>query len=91
MQGQIILTVPLSEFMEGLKNAITEALQQSGPSSRMLNSEQVMEMLNVSSTTLQKWRNNGSIPFTRIDNKIYYPESDILDTLKNRSHDQGSN
>lgn len=91
MQGQIILTVPLSEFMAGLKDAITEALQQSAPASRMLNSDQVMEMLNVSSTTLQKWRNNGSIPFTRIENKIYYPEADILETLKKRSHEPGSN
>lgn len=90
MQGQIILTVPLSEFMAGLKDAITEALKSSAPAHRMLNSDQVMEMLNVSSTTLQKWRNNGSIPFTRIENKIYYPEADILETLKKRSHDQGS-
>lgn len=90
MQGQIILTVPLSEFMAGLKDAIAEALQHSQPSNKMLSSDQVMEMLNVSSTTLQKWRNNGSIPFTRIENKIYYPEADVLQTLKNRSHDKRS-
>lgn len=37
----------------------------------------VEDMLNISRRTLQNWRDNGTIPFSKKGNKIYYRRSDI--------------
>ena len=46
-----------------------------------LDSQDVMQALHISPRTLQTLRTNGSLPFSRIGNKIYYRRSDILKTL----------
>lgn len=39
-------------------------------------------MLKVSGRTIQNWRDNGTIPFSKIGRKIYYRTDDIEDLLK---------
>jgi hypothetical protein len=47
----------------------------------------VRQSLHISKRTLQNLRNNGTIPFSRIGNKIYYKKSDINEILsKNYIH-----
>jgi predicted site-specific integrase-resolvase len=46
-----------------------------------IDSQDVMQKLHVSVRTLQSWRTNGLLPFSRINNKIYYRTSDILALL----------
>ena len=46
-----------------------------------IDSQDVMQKLHVSVRTLQSWRTNGLLPFSRINNKIYYRKSDILALL----------
>jgi len=41
----------------------------------------VMQMLNISPRTLQTLRSNGTMPFSRIGNKLFYRKSDILKIL----------
>jgi len=41
----------------------------------------VMKMLNISPRTLQTLRSNGTLPFSRIGNKLFYRKSDILKIL----------
>ena len=48
-----------------------------------IDSQDVMQKLHVSVRTLQSWRTNGLLPYSRINNKIYYRKSDIL-TLLNK-------
>ncbi|QIK54465.1 helix-turn-helix domain-containing protein [Dysgonomonas sp. HDW5B] len=42
-----------------------------------LDNQDVCLLLNISPRTLQTYRNNGKIGFTRINHKIYYTASDI--------------
>jgi hypothetical protein len=42
-----------------------------------LDSQDVMQALHISSRTLQTLRTNGTLPFSRIGNKIYYRRQDI--------------
>jgi predicted site-specific integrase-resolvase len=46
-----------------------------------IDSQDVMQKLHVSVRTLQSWRTNGLLPYSRINNKIYYRKSDILALL----------
>jgi hypothetical protein len=42
-----------------------------------LDNQSVMHLLHISPRTLLTLRNNGTLPYSRIGNKIYYKRSDI--------------
>jgi hypothetical protein len=44
----------------------------------------VMELMQISERTLQNWRTNGIIPYSKIHGKLYYKESDIQQMLHKR-------
>jgi len=48
-----------------------------------LDGQDVMNALHISPRTLQTLRDNGTIPFSRIGNKLYYRKQDILKILAN--------
>jgi len=45
--------------------------------------QHVMQKLLISARTLQTFRTNGTLPFSRIGKKIYYKRSDIEQVLQN--------
>jgi len=44
----------------------------------------VMELMQISERTLQNWRTNGILPYSKIHGKLYYKESDIQQMLHKR-------
>ncbi|MDR0941303.1 MAG: helix-turn-helix domain-containing protein [Bacteroidales bacterium] len=46
-----------------------------------IDGQDVMQILHISPRTLQNLRSNGTLPFSRIGNKIYYLRRDILKIL----------
>jgi len=46
-----------------------------------IDSQDVMHTLHISPRTLQTLRSNGTLPFSRISNKLYYRKQDILKIL----------
>jgi len=50
-----------------------------------LDSPDVMKLLKISSRTLQSYRDNGILPFSKIGGKVFFKRSDIEEILeKNR-------
>ncbi len=49
---------------------------------KLLKSSQVRELLNVSISTLQNLRSNGTIPFTKVGGHTLYAYEDILEILE---------
>lgn len=47
-----------------------------------LDNQDVMHALHISPRTLQTLRTNGTLPFSRIGNKLYYKRSDIQRILQ---------
>lgn len=47
-----------------------------------LTGEQVCEMLHISKRTLQQYRDDGLIPFIKLERKILFRESDIIKVLE---------
>jgi len=43
--------------------------------------QDVMQILHISTRTLQKLRSNGTLPYSRIGKKIYYHRQDIITIL----------
>jgi hypothetical protein len=48
-----------------------------------IDAQDVMQALHISPRTLQTLRSNGTLPFSRIGNKIYYRRQDIIKILSN--------
>jgi hypothetical protein len=46
-----------------------------------LDNQDVMQALHISPRTLQTLRSNGTLPYSRIGNKLYYRKQDILKIL----------
>jgi excisionase family DNA binding protein len=47
-----------------------------------LSGEQVCQMLHISKRTLQQYRDDGLIPFIKLERKILFRESDIIKVLE---------
>ena len=84
MPTSIITTDDLREFkmelLEDLKGLLS-ARAGTTPK-KWLKSTEVMEMLKISPGTLQNFRINGTIPYTKIGGLIYYEASEIERVLE---------
>lgn len=49
------------------------------------NTDQLLDLLQLSRRTLQKWRDTGIIKFSSIGSKFYYRHSDVLKMLNKNS------
>ncbi len=47
-----------------------------------LSGEQICEMLHISKRTLEQYRDDGLIPFIKLERKILFRESDIIKVLE---------
>jgi len=52
------------------------------PNDRLIKSHQVLRLLAISESTLQKMRKNGTIPYRKMGGILYYYESEILKVLE---------
>ena len=83
MEQHILLSIPLPGFVSMIEETIRKVLTEKNiEQDKLLTSEEVMKLLNISTTTLQLWRNNKKIPYTRMGNKIFYSKSQIMSSLK---------
>ena len=89
MPSNLITTDDLMDFKIELMESIKELLskQANGTLKRYIRSSEVMEMLQISSGTLQNLRVNGTLPYTRMGGTLFYDTEDIQEIMKkNRIH-----
>jgi hypothetical protein len=72
------------EKLENLEIRITgkEKVRYTVDGETLLDNQDLCFMLNVSKRTLQRFRSSGNLPYKRINQKLYYLESDVLLFLK---------
>ena len=84
MPASIITTDDLREFkmelLEEIRILLTEQGQQRPK--KWLKTNEVIKMLKISSSTLQTFRINGILPFTKIGGLIYYDSEEIEKLLE---------
>ena len=77
----------LKAYIEALKNTKSKKLSED-----WLDNQEVLQTLHISPRTLQSYRDNGTLPFSKIEGKFYYKASDIETLLKrnytNKSKDE---
>jgi predicted alpha/beta superfamily hydrolase len=81
---QIITREDLNEFRSLLLADLNEIFNtKSEAQKKWLKSNEVRKLLNISSGTLQNFRINGTITYTKIGGIIYYASNDIEKVLEN--------
>ncbi|GHV51691.1 DNA-binding protein [Bacteroidia bacterium] len=56
---------------------------------KWLDNQDVCQMLNISKRTLQTYRDNGTLPYSQINHKMYYKPDDVqkvMRLIKNRQY-----
>ncbi len=51
---------------------------------KWLDNQDVCELLDISKTTLQKYRDRKGLPYSQVENKIYYKSEDIQNWLNSQ-------
>lgn len=89
MAANIITTEDLEVFRIELLNEIKQLMLSHGiiGIDHWIKSSKVMEKLGISPGTLQNFRINGTIPFTKLGGIIYYDEKKINEILENNEID----
>ncbi|MFS4449027.1 helix-turn-helix domain-containing protein [Maribacter sp. 2307UL18-2] len=84
MAANIITTEDLAEFRTELLNEIKQLLINHGTIGidHWIKSSEVMQKLEISPGTLQNFRLNGTIPFTKLGGIIFYDEEKINEILR---------
>lgn len=75
----------LLEAVVGIKNKLLYIREYFHPLLKgeiYLSGEKVCEMLHISKRTLQQYRDDGLIPFIKLERKILFKESDIIKVLE---------
>ena len=81
---QIITREDLNEFRSLLLTDLKEIFNaKEKPQKQWLKSSEVRKLLNISPGTLQNFRINGTITYTKIGGIIYYASNDIEKVLEN--------
>lgn len=77
-----VITVNYNNIDQKLSN-ISDALNKliSEKPIDIIDNAQFIKLMGISQKTAQTWRDNGTISFSQVNNKIYYRKSDIIDLL----------
>ena len=76
------LAVEFRKHFAGTGNPLlTEKPSDDASLNDWIDGQIVMQVLHISPRTLQTLRSNGTLPFSRIDNKLYYRKQDIIKML----------
>ena len=83
MSLEIITKTDFNAFKLELRDLILEILNNSQPFKKeILSNEELMEFLNVSSSTLRKYRISGKLTYSKVDGLIYYEYKDIQNFIR---------
>ncbi|CDN32618.1 hypothetical protein BN938_2548 [Mucinivorans hirudinis] len=75
--------------IEALADKTEDLCRNTGDKSlkKWLDNQEVCQLLGISKRTLQTYRDNGTLPYTQINHKIYYRPQDVeqaIDKLKSK-------
>lgn len=86
----MVISIATVEDLQGLKRELVEEirglLDRGGlsPAKRWLKTEDVMRLLELSASTVQTLRRNGTLPFSRVGAVIFYDAKDVNRMLEER-------
>ena len=86
LRNQLLTVGDLLDFKKELLDGIKRLLEAQATKSvkKWMKSYEVEKLLEISPGTLQTFRNNGTIPYTKIGGSIYYDPQDIEKVMREK-------
>ena len=91
MENQILTSLTAEELVRTIKDGIKDVLIEKHANSfqedkeeDLLSIEDVQKIFRVSKVTIHKWKKLGLIPFYKVNRKLYFKKSEVLDSLKDK-------
>jgi hypothetical protein len=83
MQELLTIVSFIKRDIEALSKSVAEMKKTHAQvlSEEWITGDQVMKILKISNRKIQMHRDNGALPFSKIDGIIYYKTSDVEDLL----------
>ena len=89
MNIDIITKSDIEELRQRLINDLKETIGSNNiKMTDWIRSAEVQDLLNCSSSTLQNFRTNNILPYTKLGGTLYYDRSEIERILKNNHNDK---
>lgn len=92
MEQSILITIPLQDFVSTIEATVRKVLTEKNiEDDTFISSEQVMKLFNISTTTLQLWRDKNKIPFNKVGKKIFYSRNELMNlTIHKKGNTQAT-
>jgi hypothetical protein len=69
----------IDAFPSGNKESLKEITSED-----LLNMEDIQRIFNVSRVTVHKWKKKGLIPFYKMNRKVYFKKSEVIDSMNHK-------
>jgi hypothetical protein len=91
MENTIFLSLQIGELEDLFRKIIREELSNKTTSTEaripdddvLLKIDQVATMLKVSEVTIHKWKSMEIIPYHKLNRRLYFKKSEVIDSLRN--------
>ena len=85
MQKQVLISIPIDEFRKMVEETIEAkiaSIVDRNTFEKLLTTEEVTLRLGITRVTLYSWRKKGLIKSYKIENRVFFKWSEILEQLK---------
>jgi excisionase family DNA binding protein len=84
IQDKPLIQMTASEFLDLMREAAKENHEETKPPEYVKGIANLAARLHVSTPTVQKWKNEGKIPYIQQGRFVYFDFDRVLEALNNR-------
>ena len=91
MEQTIFTAVKVDDLVDLIKKCISDAISLKPMteineinSDDLLNIEDIQKIFNISKVTVHKWKKKGLIPFYKMNRKVYFKKSEVLNAMSHK-------
>jgi hypothetical protein len=91
MTGTIFTNLNVDDLFDMIKKCVADAVSlkpkegtKENPSDDLLNIEDIQKIFNVSKVTVHKWKKKGLLPFYKMNRKVYFKKSEVIDSMSHK-------
>lgn len=89
MAEVIFTSLNIEELKDIIKGCLSDLVlpkenEKEIPSEELLIIEDIQRIFNVSKVTVHKWKKKGLIPFYKMNRKVYFKKSEVINSMSHK-------
>jgi predicted DNA-binding protein YlxM (UPF0122 family) len=92
MEQTVLFSLDVQELKELIRAGVSEVLSKQPSTSEikeytddLLNIQDIQKIFKVSRVTVHKWKKKGLLPFHKMNRKVYFKKSEIIDAMQHKT------